>query len=140
MSLTKRLKAELDEMINDPPVGCMAYPLSDDSLLDWVAEIKGPSNTPYQGGTFTLSIQFPDNYPFAPPKIFFDTRIYHCNISSGGGICLDILKEEWSPALTISKVLLSISSLLSDCNPNDPLVTEIAQYKGISQLCFKCKW
>ena len=67
------------------------------------------------------------DYPFKPPKITFKTKIYHPNINATGGICLDILKQQWSPALTISKVLLSISSLLTDANPDDPLVPDIAK-------------
>lgn len=86
----------------------------------------GPPDSPYAGGVFFLSIQFPTDYPFKAPKISFTTKIYHPNINSNGNICLDILKDQWSPALTISKVLLSICSLLTDPNPDDPLVPEIA--------------
>ena len=86
----------------------------------------GPEDSPYVGGVFFLNIDFPADYPFKPPRVRFVTRIYHCNINSHGGICLDILKDQWSPALTISKVLLSICSLLTDPNPDDPLVPEIA--------------
>merc|ERR1712093_574024 len=93
--------------------------------------IMGPADSPYQGGVFFLDIQFPSDYPFKPPKVAFTTKIYHCNVNSNGAICLDILKDQWSPALTISKVLLSVSSLLTDPNPQDPLVPEIAQiYKS----------
>ena len=77
------------------------------------------AGSPYSGGVYFLDIHFPPDYPFKPPKLTFRTRIYHCNINSNGQICLDILKDQWSPALTISKVLLSICSLLTDANPSE---------------------
>ena len=122
----KRIQKELIELENDPPSNCSAGPVNDD-LFHWSASISGPEGSPYSEGIFFLKINFPADYPFKPPKIKFETRIYHCNISSNGAICLDILKDNWSPALTITKVLLSISSLLTDPNPNDPLVPTIAE-------------
>lgn len=138
-------------------------------------------DSPYAGGVFFLSITFPTDYPFKPPKVSFTTKIYHPNINANGSICLDILRDQWSPALTISKgthpsrllssrlvllflschtppcarappshllsshlipsvdhcshriylslfhaVLLSICSMLTDPNPDDPLVPDIA--------------
>jgi ubiquitin-conjugating enzyme E2 D/E len=74
-----------------------------------------------------LNIHFPTDYPFRPPKVNFTTKIYHPNINANGFICLDILRDQWSPGLTISKILLSISSFLTDANPHDPLDVEIAQ-------------
>jgi len=123
----KRIKRELAEITLDPPPNCSAAPKGDDSLYDWMATILGPNGSLYEGGVFFLEIVFPQDYPFKPPKVQFKTRIYHCNINSQGTICLDVLKDNWSPAFTISKVLLSIVALLSDCNPADPLVGSIAQ-------------
>ncbi|KRY67351.1 Ubiquitin-conjugating enzyme E2 2, partial [Trichinella pseudospiralis] len=117
---------ELQDIGRDPPALCSAGPVGDD-LFHWQATIMGPPDSAYQGGVFFLTIHFPTDYPFKPPKVAFTTRIYHPNINSNGSICLDILRSQWSPALTISKVLLSICSLLCDPNPDDPLVPEIAR-------------
>ena len=130
MASAKRITKELENLKKDPPQNCSAGP-DDDDIYKWTATIMGPSASPYEGGVFYLNIIFPQNYPFKPPKITFLTKVYHPNINSSGGICLDVLKDQWSPALTIDKILLSICSLLEDPNPDDPLVTDIAdQYKN----------
>lgn len=126
MASVKRILKELDETMEDPPTNCSTGLLDEANLHHWVAVIVGPEDTPYDGGFFRLNIHFPENYPFDPPKINFITKVYHPNINSNGNICLDVLKDQWSPALTIGKILLSISSLLCEPNPDDPLVTEIA--------------
>uniref|UniRef100_M4D1N8 UBC core domain-containing protein n=1 Tax=Brassica campestris TaxID=3711 RepID=M4D1N8_BRACM len=122
---SKRILKELKDLQKDPPTSCSAGPAAED-MFHWQATIMGPSDSPYSGGVFLVTIHFPPDYPFKPPKVAFRTKVFHPNINSNGSICLDILKEQWSPALTISKVLLSICSLLTDPNPDDPLVPEIA--------------
>lgn len=122
---SKRIQKELADLQKDPPPNCSAGPAGDD-LFHWQATIMGPADSPFAGGVFFVSIHFPPDYPFKPPKVAFQTKVYHPNINSQGAICLDILKDQWSPALTVSKVLLSICSLLTDPNPDDPLVPEIA--------------
>ena len=121
----KRINKEIQDLKNDPPLNCSAGPVGDDLFL-WEGVLFGPDDTPYTGGVFNVRIQFPKEYPFLPPVVTFTTKIYHPNISSAGNICLDILKKTWSPALTIGKVLLSITSLLADANPDDPLMPDIA--------------
>lgn len=125
MSLTssciKRIKKEKSDLDESSPYGITASP-RDDNLLIWDATIIGPEKTPFEGGLFKLTIEFPRKYPFSPPVVKFQTQIYHPNIDKKGNICLDILSDnEWSPALTIKKVLLSISSFLNEPNASDPL-------------------
>ena len=126
MAAERRLRSELKNMTDSPIENVYARPI-DDNIYKWRATIIGAKNSPYQGGNFFLDIEFPTNYPFKPPKVVFITKIYHCNVNTSGGICLDILKDQWSPALTISKVLLSICSLMDDPNPDDPLMIDIAE-------------
>ena len=123
-----RLIKELEQLKKSPPENCSAGPIDDQKdIRHWKAMIIGPSGTPYENGIFYIDVVFPSDYPFKPPDMKFITKIYHPNVSGTGRICLDILKNKWSPALTLSKTLLSLCSLLSEPNPDDPLVGEIAQ-------------
>ncbi|KAG8491092.1 hypothetical protein CXB51_014264 [Gossypium anomalum] len=122
----KRIQREMSELNADPPPHCSAAPKGD-NLFHWVATIIGPPGTPYQGGIFFLDITFPSDYPFQPPKVVFKTRIYHCNVDAAGNLSLDILKDSWSPALTISKVLTAIRSVFSNPGPYSPLTSAVAR-------------
>ncbi len=125
MSTLRRIQKELEDITKEPPANCSAGHL-EENMYEWQATIMGPDNSPYRGGIFYLRILFPTDYPFKPPRVYFITKIFHPNVNSQGAICLDILKENWSPALTVSKLLLSICSLMDDPNPDDPLMIEIA--------------
>jgi len=106
--------------IDAPPASISASPVSTEDMFTWSASIIGSDKTPYEGGKFYLDIKFPPEYPFKPPQIRFTTKIYHPNINAHGNICMDILYNYWSPALTITKVLVSIINLLGekDCTGN----------------------
>eukprot|EP01083_Nonionella_stella_P106944 309158_1 len=105
-------------------------PINDRDILHWKITILGTEHTPYQGGTYDLDVVFPRNYPFLPPKIKFLTKIYHCSIHSKiGHIDCNILDpgDAWSPALTISKTILSLQTCMATGgNPLDPLCADKA--------------
>lgn len=136
MAAKQRLQKEVRDMTKDPPALCSAGPDGDD-LFVWKATISGPPGSPYDGGVFRLTINFPVDYPYKPPKVSFITKIYHPNIDNTGRICLDILRNQWTPALTVASVLVSICSLLSDPNPDDPLTPEIGKLYKADQEAYK---
>jgi ubiquitin-conjugating enzyme E2 D/E len=122
MAAARRLAKELQSIARDTEgSNVTATPVETGNLFHWRGSMQGPPGTPYEGGIFALDISFPPEYPSKPPKVRFVTRIYHANVSDDGGICLDILRDQWSPVLSIAKVLLSISSLLTDPNPDHGL-------------------
>eukprot|EP00798_Chlamydomonas_sp_ICE-L_P010635 gene10635-12314_t len=92
------------------------------NLFMWRALLKGPTDTPFEGGTFELAINVPEQYPLAPPGVRFLTRIFHPNFHfKTGEICLDILKNAWSPAWTLHSVCQAIMALMSDPAADSPL-------------------
>jgi len=125
MVTIRRIKNEYKKLLKDPVCNCSAHPLETD-ITTWNAIILGPVDTPYEGGVFKLEINFTKKYPLGPPSVRFKTKIFHPNIDSSGGICIDILKNSWNPLLSVKTILLSICSLLNDPNPKDPLVPHIA--------------
>eukprot|EP01071_Lankesteria_metandrocarpae_P006193 Lankesteria_metandrocarpae@DN426_c0_g1_i1.p1 len=126
---SRRLLKELSDIRDQckDPTSLVNAHMAGDDINQWKGYIKGPDGTPYENGQFVLDIQIPREYPYTAPKMKFDTRIWHPNISScTGAICLDILQDEWSPALTIRTALLSIQALLSAPEPDDPQDAEVA--------------
>ena len=124
----RRLSKEFSDIRKeDPPIVQDAQYVVSGNPFHWHVVMKGPEKTPYENGFFKLNVLFTTDHPFKPPKISFLTKIYHPNINDHGDICIDILKTQWSPALTMTKIILSISSMLCDPNPNDPLVQSRAE-------------
>ena len=122
-----RIKKEYQDLQKEKNSNVQVKLVNND-IRHWKGRIKGPIDTCYQGGIFDVDIIIPDDYPFKPPKMKFDTKIWHPNISSvTGAICLDILKNEWTPALTIRTALISLQALMCEPVPNDPQDAVVAK-------------
>nr|AZS64173.1 ubiquitin-conjugating enzyme [Hypericum perforatum] len=118
----KRLMRDFKRLQQDPPAVSAG-------LLRTVISCFGmlPDDTPWDGGTFKLTLQFTEDYPNKPPNVRFVSRMFHPNIYADGSICLDILQNQWSPIYDVAAILTSIQSLLCDPNPNSPANSEAAR-------------
>lgn len=125
-----RIAKEMMMITSEPPAGISCWEV-EDSNSSLEARIIGVAGSPYQNGVFKLFITMPERYPFEPPQIKFSTKIYHPNIDGGGRICLDLLKMppagNWKPSLNILTVLTSIQLLMTEPNPDDGLMSDIAK-------------
>ena len=122
----RRLLREYADSRQDP-VDFASYELVDGNHILLLGKILGPAGTPYEGGVFHLKVEPGPNYPNSPPLLTFLSKVYHPNIDYRGTICMDILAEQWCPALTIMKLLISVASRLDDPGLDDPLVPEVAE-------------
>ncbi|TFK48842.1 hypothetical protein OE88DRAFT_1713928 [Heliocybe sulcata] len=133
----RRVNKEIADCKNDKS-SKIELELVDDSPFHLKGSFPGPEETPYEGGHFEVDIRIPDSYPFQPLKMKFITKVYHPNISSASGaICLDILKDAWSPVLTLKSTLISLQSLLCSPEPNDPQDAEVAKHYMTSRSSFE---
>ncbi|SCV16635.1 Ubiquitin-conjugating enzyme E2 1 [Nakaseomyces glabratus] len=129
MSRAKRIMKELQAVKDDPEANISLEFVSESDIHHLKGSFLGPPGTPYEGGKFIVDIEVPMEYPFKPPKMKFDSKVYHPNISSvTGAICLDILKNAWSPVITLKSALISLQALLQSPEPNDPQDAEVAQH------------
>jgi len=124
--LPRRIIKETQRLQAEPVPGINAN-VDESNARYFKISIEGPKDSPYENGVFKLELFLPEEYPMSAPKVRFMTKIYHPNIDKLGRICLDILKDKWSPALQIRTVLLSIQALLSAPNPDDPLANDVAE-------------
>eukprot|EP00939_MAST-03C_sp_MAST-3C-sp1_P002629 g2629.t1 len=122
-----RLMSDLRTIEENCPEGFSAGPIDDDNIFSWEASVFGPEGTPWEGGVFSLSLVFPESYPSKPPFVRFTSEVFHPNVYADGTLCLDIIQDSWSPVHTVSSILQSIQSLLTDPNPDSPANVEAAK-------------
>lgn len=139
----KRVAKELQQIEADPPPGIQCWPPNEQDLSVLEAVLLGAPGTPYEGGSFKLDVRIPERYPFVPISARFATVVYHPNIDDQGRICLDTLKMppkgSWKPSLSLATVLTSIRLLLSEANPDDGLVGDIANEYKTNRAVFDAK-
>lgn len=122
----KRLLKEISSFNSNPLPNVYFFPTETDPFF-WKVILIGPTGSPYEGFTFILSMHFPSDYPFKPPKVRFETPIYHCNVSKIGAICHSVLGDTYSPAITAKEIMIHISNLLIEPNINDQIENSVAQ-------------
>lgn len=129
MSTAKRLMREINAAKNDKEANIELQFKDPNNITQLTGAFFGPEDTPYHNGKFIVDISIPSEYPFKPPIMKFHNKVYHPNISSvTGAICLDILKNKWSPVLTLKSTLISLQALLCDPAADDPQDAEVAKH------------
>lgn len=118
-----RISKDVDEL--DPPSSIsVSFPNPDDLMN--ISLVLTPKEGYYAGGAFSFTVSVPEDYPHSPPKVHCNTLVYHPNIDLEGNVCLNILRQDWKPVLTLSAVLYGLQLLFLEPNPDDPLNKDAA--------------
>ncbi|KAJ6413098.1 hypothetical protein OIU84_005999 [Salix udensis] len=114
-----RLNKDISEL-NLPSSCTMTFPNGKDNLMNFEVSIR-PDEGYYLGGTFLFSFQVSPIYPHEAPKVKCKTKVYHPNIDLEGNVCLNILREDWKPVLSINTIIYGLYHLFTEPNWEDPL-------------------
>ncbi|KAF9648104.1 hypothetical protein BDM02DRAFT_3115881 [Thelephora ganbajun] len=136
----RRLMKELNELRTNPPEGIRVV-TNEDNMLDVTGIIEGPEGTPYAGGYFKVKFSFTSEFPAAPPKCWFATKIFHPNVSSAGEICVNTLKKDWQSSFGIGHILVTVKCLLIYPNPESALDEEAGKLllENYDSYCSRAK-
>ena len=133
----KRLSKEMSDL-NAQPIEGVKIDLINDQITNWNVHIKGPANSPYEKGTFTVNIDFSDNYPFKCPKVQFVTKIYHPNVKTDTGeICAQAIQQSWVPTLNVQFIIKMLMELIENPNTENPMEAEISGLLMLNPSKFK---
>lgn len=126
----KRVMQEVQELVTSPPEGIKLIP-NDEDITDLTALLKGPEQTPFEGGVFKIKLKLGPDFPAVPPKGVFLTKIFHPNVSLKGEICVNTLKKDWKSDMGIRHVLLVSSISRMSILP----VANIVHHNRPSSVC-----
>jgi len=119
----RRVAKEMSNLISKPIEGVTMH-MNDADMTDIQATIVGPEGTPYEGGHFRMKLILSPDFPAAPPKGYFVTKIFHPNVAPSGDICVNTLKRDWKPEYGLEHILTVVKCLLIHPNPASALNEE----------------
>lgn len=139
MAAVKRVGKELSKLLGNLPTGIQSVTPSEDNILHWSARVL-PTNEPYSCAAFDFDVEFPEKYPFAPPKITMKTKILHPNFDESGNVCLSTIDpSKWKPATKMEQVLNAFRDLIDNPEPDHPLREDVAEQFLADRKAFEKK-
>jgi len=124
---------DMKSILEEPVEGIFCEFANESNVFEWKIFFEGPECTPYSGGIFEARMSFPQDYPMSPPSLTIMSDFWHPNVYKDGRVCISILhqpgndptsgelaQERWMPTQTVSTIMLSFQSMLSDPNISSP--------------------